>query len=185
MPLDTALIASVRLILDDPEYDVTWQDRRTGWRDAGGHVSILPLSVLPRGVDEKRVDATTGQERIYGVRNVRVQVTCETDDQDPGSDAMDLAETLAAGFHRTDVEALLDAADLGGVVCQPRRVVNYPDKHGDQRSAAVFEVWLNTHRTHLGAILDTVGSVEYGGEVADETGAVALVVGPTTVFEDD
>lgn len=184
MPLDTALIASVRLILDDETYDVTWQDRRTGWRDAGGHVSILPLSVLRRGVDERRVDAD-GQERIYGVRNVRVQVTCETDDQDVGADAMDLAETLAAGFHRTDVEALLDAADLGGVAVQPTRIVNYPDAHGDQRSAAVFEVWLNTHRTHLGAVLDTIGSVEYEGEVTDATGAVALTVGPVMVTEDD
>lgn len=180
MTLDTTLIAACRLVLGE-EYDVVWEARDTGWRDRGGCVYLSSLGRSTIGVDEPRataVGATDVQERIYGVRTLRVQVMCEADDQDPEDSAEEIAEALAAGFHRTDVETLLDDENLGGVRVQPRRRIDGPSQHGDTRSIWAFEVWFNTSRTQAGPLVPVVGAVEHTG-TDSETDAV--IVGPVTV----
>lgn len=182
MAIQTALPAVIRLILGDESADVTWKNREAGFR-ADSNVRLSIVSRPRRGVDETRYadPAVDGSmvERVYGVRRLTVQVQVETQDQDYTASAADRAETIRTGFHRSDVEALLDAEDLGGVQTQDVRVVDYKDAHGRWRSAAVFEVWFNTHTTHVGPTVDTVGSVEVTGTVD------AVAQAPVTVDEDD
>ena len=69
------------------------------------------------------------------------------------------------GFERTDVQDLLSAANLGGAQTQTPVQVDYQDDHGDWRSAVLFEVWFNTHRTHVGALIPRVKAVEVTGDM--------------------
>ncbi len=183
MALDSVLIACVRLIMGDPEYDAIWQERTTAWRASAGAVSIAPIAVSGIGVDEVRTAiegvASEIRERIYGTRLVKVQFMCEADDQDAGQDAGEIAEKLAEGFARSDVEALLAAERLGGVRVQARRLVPYEDAHHDSKSVCIFEVWINHSRTGGGPLVPFVLSAEITG--SDQEDPPAVIVGPIVI----
>lgn len=181
MSIQTALVAAVRLILDDDEYDVGWGRRSAEWR-AESHTVISYVSTARRGVDERRyadVGTDDMRERVYGNRVVRVQFTVHTDDQDVAESAHEIAGRLVAGFSRSDVAELLDSEDLGGIRPQDPIDASYVDEHGDERSVAVFEVWFNTHRTHTGTVIPRVKALEYSGTT--EGSINDPTVGPTTV----
>lgn len=172
MTVHTVLPAAIRLVLG-AEYDVGWRTREARYR-ADNHVLLSIVSRARKGHDETRYGALvdgSATERIYGVRRLVIQVQCETQDQDVESSAYAVAEDLRTGLHRSDVEALLDTEHLGGLQTMDVRVIDYRDPSGRWRSAAVFEMWLNTHTTHTAGDVPMVASVEVTGDVGDrETG---------------
>jgi hypothetical protein len=180
----SALIASVRLILADPAADVRWYDRTSEWVNDTAHIEIVPLSVPRYGVDEQRlasIDASTSvQETIYGNRSLRLQFTVNRNDQDLADSAVDLADVLVAGFARYDVSLLLEAEHVGIPRCGPVRAISAPDAHGDIRSIAVFEAVFPWSRVHTGGIIPTIGSVEWSGEVEGSASGDPITVGRVT-----
>lgn len=182
MSIQTAIPAALALIV--PGLDATWRDRETGFR-ADRHVKLRVLSRPRIGVDEIRhsdPDEIDGSmvERVYGVRRLTVQITVETQDQDIADSAHALAEDLRTGLERSDVEALLEADDLGSPRTTEPREIPYRDPSGRWRSAVVFEAWFPAHTSHTGPIVDTVGSVEVEGLDADTD---ATILGPVTFSE--
>ncbi len=179
MSRETLMIACVRLIMDDPDYDAIWLKRTTGWRTESGKVAINVLSVSRIGVDETR-HADEGsddvRERTYGNRTLRVQFTCESDDQSPESSGMEIAEVLGAGFMRSDVLALLEADDVGNPRPQTPIDVSY-ESDDTERSAAVIEIWFNASRIGAGPLVPIILAAEVSGEIEE----VPDAVGPFTV----
>jgi hypothetical protein len=182
VPLQDALPAAIRTILDDEEADVYWRDRAEGTAfRAAVNVQLTRISSTRIGVDEQRHEqegADDVRETIVGNRRVIVQFQVETDDQDLADSAHEVAEDIVQGLHRTDVlDALDTGAGLGAGQVQPVREVPYKDKHGRWRSAAMFEVWFPAARAHTGALIARVKTVVASGDV-DGT-----AVGPLTVDE--
>ncbi len=181
--MQAALIAAVRLILG-ASFDVVWHRRETGFR-SDEHCKISVISRSRKGRDEVRFPG--GVEHVYGVRVLRVQFRIETQDQDLDSSALDLADQLSAGFERTDVRALLDAAHLGGCQIQATIDASGPDEHGDDRSVAIVEIWFNHHVTHTPAVETSPGYVEtvvYSGEAAEGAGGT-VEIGPSEGTAED
>lgn len=179
MSAQTAIVDAIRLVLG-ASYDVGWTQRAQGWT-APANVRLRVVSRPRRGVDETRLSAEGAndvRERVYGVRSLRVQVTCETLDQDLADSAHETADVLVAGLNRSDVEATLEAAGLGVPRTTTPIEADYQDDHGDWRSAVVFECWFPTHRTHTGPLVPIVHQVEFAGVV--ENGPD---VGPETVSD--
>lgn len=170
MTLQETIIACVRLILGDPSFDVRWYDKRSAWVSDTGHVEIVQLTTPRFGVDEQRLepigqDGATLQETIYGNRQLRLQFTCNTNDQDLDESGPELAESLVAGFSRHDVEELLAAVHVGVPRSQGTRVVNAPDAHGDERSIGVVELWFPWSRSQEGGKIKSIATVHYTGAV--------------------
>lgn len=185
MSAQSAVIASVRVIMADPAADVRWYDRTSTWVNDEAHVEITPLGVPRYGVDEQRLKAsdppaTTLQETVYGNRSLRLQFVINTNDQDLEDSAVDLADVLIAGFSRYDVSLLLEAEHVGIPRCGPVRSIPAPDAHGDIRSIAVFEAVFPWSRVHTGSVVPTIGSVEWSGEVEGSASGDPITVGRTT-----
>lgn len=156
MTLEETITAAIRLILPDVQTTgIATDDGASEWLDDTASVTFTKIGYLRQGVDERRytVEGDSLRERVYGNRTLRVQFTCETDRQTLELTADELADTLIAGFERTDVEELFAALDLGIPACLPVRQVNYPNAHGDIRSAAVFEAQFPASRRHTGGLI--------------------------------
>lgn len=192
MALDDTLIACVRLIRDDPDYDVKIDGRpdAVGWATDSGNVRISGLGIQRQGEDEQRLRASGDvlTETIFGNRTLRLQFTVDTNSQTWADTAQEAADDLRAGLCRQDVIALLNVENLGVPRCGDVRIVPYRDDHGDWRSAAVFEAvfpWSRRHTPPAGVTIDRIGAVEYTGSPI--TGGVndPHAIGPNTVSEDD
>ncbi len=188
MTVQAAILEAVSTIMADATYDVDWEKRRARWRNASGHVLVTRLSQARKGVDEVRTSLVGSggpvpvyndlRERVYGVRVLRLQFTCVTDDQDLADSAHEIADRIIAGFSFHDVEAILDAADIGVPRCTEPRDISFFDDAGDERSAVVFEAAFNTSRTQTNpTLLPRVKAVEFSGELDDSD----VLVGPTEV----
>lgn len=185
MALDDTLIAVVRLIRDDPDFDVKIDGKPNaiGWISDSAHVTIARQRVPRQGVDEPRytVSGVDGlmRERIRGNRTLVLQFTCETNSQTLADTAEELADDLTAGLAREDVLALLAVEQVGSPRCTDVRVVPYRDAHGDWRSAAVFEAtfpWRRLHVPATDATLDRIGRVIGSGEVDPDDHVVSIDV---------
>lgn len=182
MSVQTAIPEAIKLILGDQGFDVDWGPKTARWRDGGRHVLLSVQNRTRIGTDEKRyaegADPDDVVERVYGVRRLVVQVQVETDDQDLDANASELGDVIATGLSRTDVLAVLEAAGLGNPRVQPQQRGDYRDEHGDTRSGVVFEIWFNTHRTHVGATIPRIRAAEVGGEIEDGPTVGPVEVGP-------
>lgn len=177
MTVQEIVIECVRIILDNPSADVRWYDRTNEWVEDSAHVEITVLSIPRVGVDEKRTSpegATNVRERIYGNRTLKLQIVCNTSDQDLLDSGQELADQIGTGFNRSDVSDLLASVDLGVPRSTPVRAINAPDAHGDQRSIGAIELWFPWSRSQRGGLLGTIGTIAYTGDV-DETPIVGTV----------
>lgn len=177
MSAQTAIVSAIQTILG-ASYDVAWGQVAQGWTQPA-NVRLRVLSRQAHGVDEVRYfpeGPNDLREKIVGQRTLRVQVTCETLDQDLVDSAHETADVLVAGFQRSDVEAILAADSLGVPRTTTPIDVDYQDEHGDWRSAVVFEAWFPASRTHVGPLVPIVHKVEFRGDM--ETGTD---IGPETV----
>jgi len=171
MSVQSTIIACVRLILDDPTYDVHWVDLTSKWVSDASHVELQVVSIPKIGVDERRTTPEGSpeghyvRERIYGNRSLRVQITCNTSNQNLEESGQELAETICAGFARSDVEALLSAASLGIPAPQGVRVANSRSSHGDIRSIAIAELWFPWSRSQTGGLIGTIGEIVFESDV--------------------
>ncbi len=185
MALDATLRACVRLIRNDPDFDVQTEGRADGWANDAASVRFVVLGVPRQGVDEQRFSLNgdgTLREMVRGNRTLRLQVTCDTNAQTWETLSTPLADDLVLGFQRTDVAALLEVENLGVPVCTEPRHVPYRDAHGDWRSASVFEAvfpWSARHVVPAAVTTDRIGQVEFAGTVDPD----AHAIGPTTVSE--
>lgn len=178
--IDTALPLAVQTALDDLEADVGWHHKESRWRSAT-HVRLRVLSVSRKGRDERRTTAVGDddlRERVYGIRVLRIQITCEAQDQDLAQSAWNTAETVSTGLHESDVATVLETAGLGLASITPPLGVDYMDASGRTRSAVVFDVSLNTHTSQTGPLIPRVKSLEFTGTI--ENGPD---IGPETVSE--
>ena len=166
MPAQDAIEAALRLCVGDPELDVFWANKESGFRSPV-NVRLSVISNVKFGRDEVRYGAPDVDgamiESVVGVRRLGIQIQVETDDQDLIDGADELADQIRAGFMASDVLAVLDAADLGGPQIRDPRAVDYRDKHGRWRSATVLEVWFNRARARVGPTIAAVGTVEGTG----------------------
>lgn len=188
MALDSTLAAVVRLIRDDPAFDVRIDGKgesgsSIGWATDSGHVRISRLAIARQGQDEQRLAAggvggLVLRERVFGNRTLRLQFACETNAQTWASTAEEMADDLRAGLIRQDVADLLWTERLGQPRCTDVRSVPYRDAHGDWRSAAIFEAvfpWSRLHAAPEDTTTDRIASVEYTGD------ADGHALGPETV----
>lgn len=178
MTVQETILEAVRTIMGDPAFDVRWYDRKSEWVSDDGHVEITVLNIPRFGVDERRLtpqagDPNTFDETIFGNRSLRLQLTCNTNDQDLLDSGQELAETIAAGFSRHDVEIALAAVHLGVPQSQGVRVINAPDAHGDIRSIGVVELWFPWSRAQAGGTVGTIGTIDYSGEIDEVPDAIA------------
>jgi hypothetical protein len=161
------MILAVRTALDDLAADVGWTHKEARWRSAA-HVRLRLLSATRKGRDERRY-APEGsddiRERVYGVRVLRIQVTCEAQDQDLVASAWDLAERVSTGMHEADVVAVLDTAGIGLASITAPTGVDYMDAHRRTRSAVVFDLALNAHTSQVGPLVPRVKSLEFTGTI--------------------
>ncbi len=174
------LVTAVQTALGDVSADVTWVDRTNGWRStANVKLQVIAFKSIGRG-ERRYADSGVDdlQERIYGPRRFTVQFMCETQDQDLAASALANAETIAARFESSDVDALLDAAGLGVAQISEVRQVNRPDGHDRVRSVAVFDIRFNAHTSITGPIVERLRAVEISGTV--ENGPDT---GPTVISE--
>lgn len=165
--VQTGLIAAVRLALEDADYDVGWTDREARFRDEA-HVRLSVLANVSRGRGERRYAADGAddvRERIYDPRRLVVQIRCETRDQDLDESAMAIAERIEQGLKQSDVEALLDAAQIGIAKIEAPTQVNAPDSGGAVRSIAVLDVRFNAHGSKTGPLVPRVRAVEVTGTI--------------------
>ena len=167
--IQTALVTATQTALGDPAADVGWTDREARYRDAE-HVRLSVLSAGPNGRDERRYTdegPDDMRERVYGNRRLVISFRCETRDQDLIESALDMADRIAAGMHRSDVEALLDAAGIGVARVESPRQVNAPDGKGAVRSVVVLDVRFNAHTSHTGPLVPYIKDVFGTGTVED------------------
>ena len=179
--IDTAILLAAQTALGDLAYDVGWAHKEARWRSSVGQVQMKILSNARKGRDELRYTAEGDddiRERVYGVRVLRIQVTCEAQDQDLAQSAWEVAETLSTGLRASDSIAILDTAEIGVASITPPLGVDYPDAHGRTRSAVVFDVAFNAHTSQTGPLIPRVKSVEFEGTI--ENGPD---IGPVTVTE--
>jgi hypothetical protein len=190
MALDATLIACVRLIRDDPDFDVQIDGNQDGWASDALNVRISGLGIARQGVDEVRLRASGDvlSERIFGNRTLRLQFTVDANSQTWLASAQEAADDLAAGLSRADVATLLRAENLGVPRCSDIRIVPYRDEHGDWRSAAVFEAvfpWSRRHVPAASVTVDRIGAVEFTGTPITGGQNDPHTIGPETVSEDD
>lgn len=177
--LQTVLITAVQTSLADNAYDVIWNQRETGWRDPS-HVKLTMMANPSRGRDEIRTTPEGDddiRERIYGIRNPIVQVTCEAQDQDLAEGAWQIANTIVTRFRGNDIVDILSLSDVGVARIGDMVKSDYMDMHGDWRSAVTFELFLNTHTSLTGALIPYIKAIEFSGTTDGPS------VGPTTVSE--
>ena len=181
MTVQETLIACVRTIIGSGA-DVRLYDKQSMWVDDTAHVEITILSMPRIGVDERRVTAEGDslRERIYGNRSLRVQMLCNTNDQDLAQSGQELADSIVAGFMRTDVEEALALVDLGVPRSLPVRTSNARDDHGDTRSIGIVELWFPWSRSQTGGLIGTIGQVDYTGTIDNLTPPDATITGSVT-----
>lgn len=159
MNLADTLIACTRLAIDEPALDVRWIDQTSAWLDDERNVTIRSLGWRGLGVDDVRL-TTEGsvdvRETVHGVRVFRAQFLIGTTNHDPESDAPAIADRIRAGFHRSDVGALLESANLAAPAWDP--VVSAPMRgdNANTRSVAVLEGRFNASRTLRGALIPAI-----------------------------
>lgn len=176
--LRAAIPLVVQTAAGDPTLDVGWHNREARWRNKR-HVRLRVLGLKSKGRDERRYTPegeNDMRERVYGVRVLRVQISCETQDQDLDDSAMSLAEDVAIGLTEAASIAALDSAGVGVATIGDRRPVDYMDEHGRWRSAVVFEVALNGNTSRTGVLIPSIKKIEFTGNI--ENGPD---IGPETV----
>lgn len=181
--IDSALIEVIRTASGISDLDVYWVEQPQGWR-SDVHVRLDPIAFVGQGRDETR-QATVGtqvQQRVYGVRSLTVQVTCETQAQGLAGSAWALADDISTGLYREDTRDLLNndaelgVATLGGVT-----QATYTDKHKRRRSAAVFPVTFNAQTTRMGRLIDFIGSVGYSGRILHPDDSETVITDTVTL----
>jgi len=169
--IQTSLQTAVQTALGDLAYDVGWKHRDARWRSTR-HVLLRVLSAPRKGRDERRYTAEGAddlRERIYGVRTLKIQITCEAQDQDLDESAWAAAEAVSTGLYASDVLTLLDAAGLGVASLSAPASVDYVDAQGRTRSAVWFEATFNTSTSKTGPLIPYVHTIEVIGDPATLT----------------
>jgi hypothetical protein len=163
--LDDALIAAVRLAAGVPTLDVRIENRAGGWRSDDASIQIRNGGIRRVGIDERRfveveVDSVRFlREEIHGNRVVTIALFFDTNQHDSVFSSEELADTVIAGFHRSDVGAILDAVNLARPECSEVRTVPTKSTNGDVRSISIVDARFHTSRKVTGALYDPIESV--------------------------
>lgn len=146
--IQTGMIAAVRAAARTPGLDVYWTERTNAWH-ADAEVKLDVVSFEGIGVDEpRRTILDEGiQDRMYGVRTLRIQFTCEVQHQTLGASAMFLADQVMSGLRSTPARAALMSANVAPALTSVARAIPYTDDHGRRRSVVVFDILFNTSTT--------------------------------------
>lgn len=165
--LDAGLIAAIREAAGDPNLPVFWQEQPQGWRaDTHVKLDLIGFGTVGPGEIRRVVSATQIQQRVYQVRTLTLQVTCETQSQTLANSSLALADDISAGLRREDVRDLLNTSvDLGVATVGGITHASYTDGHKRRRSASVFPVTFNAQTTRAGRLIDFIRSVSYEGVV--------------------
>lgn len=165
--IQTAIVSAAQTALDDPSYDVGWNLREDRWRSLA-HVKLRLLSNARKGRDELRYTVEGDddlREHLYGVRVLRVQFTCEAQDQDLAESAWEIAEAITSGLYETDVREILDTAGIGVSSITSPVGTDYQDTSGRTRSAVTFDVAFNAHTFRTGHLVPNIKKVSFTGEI--------------------
>jgi hypothetical protein len=179
----TAIPAAIRAAADDPDLQVSWGELP----EAGAWQNPINVMVRIRGLRAVGQAETVHRVETGRLRPVRraprlldLQIQVETQDQNLAASALVLADQIHAALDLPDATSELTAAGLSRASQTQIRAVDYTDAHRRRRSAMVWELTLNVATEAVGALIDWMASVEYGGTVTDEVGD-ETTIGPTTV----
>lgn len=163
--LDDTLIAAVKLAAGRPDLDVRIENRAGGWRSDEASIQIRNGGIRRVGIDERRFveDTIDGvrylREEIHGDRVVSISLFFDTNQHDSIFSSEELADTVIAGFHLSDVAEILDAVNLSRPECSDVRTVPTKSTNGDVRSVSIVDARFNTSRKVTGALYDPIESI--------------------------
>lgn len=157
--MEAEIIAAIKLAARDPDLDVRVRDRSSRWFEDAKNVTIAPLGIQRRGVDEsrRRAEGDEHREVIHGNRVLRFQITVDGVSHVLGETSGDIADTIVTGLEADDVREILSSANLSRATCGSVAIVPVRGDNDDERSVAVFELSVNASREVVAGI---VGFVE-------------------------
>ena len=168
--LQTTLITAIETAAGETSdtLSVYWADGPQRMRKPRS-VRIMPVSLRRFGTAEKRHTEVGDQlqERVYGFRQLVLQLAVETDAQTLSLSALGLADQIQTGLRRRDVLATLSAIQFGLAEIRAVGAANYSSSHGRTKSAVVLELVLNTATAIQGELVDWIAATRWDVEAAD------------------
>lgn len=147
----------------------------TLWEDTL-FVELSLVSLVVVGRDEVRysasADGTALVPRVYGLRNLNVQVKIDSMRQNFSNHAFAVASPLHASLSRCpDVDEAFARAEL--VIANIGNITNvdYMDSYERMRSAAIFEMVIHTHEGVTCSSIPTVDQIAYTSDIDDVAGS--------------